>query len=179
VGGGPLEKSTWTSLALGAALVVAATVGYFAWFDISTVIYPQSGWAKGPPALPPVSIELQMWGGSFEGVIVNRDTSHVINSVVVKINIIQQKKCGEALSTFEHNKAFVENCKKNPSLTTDDVVDKETVECFRGAVRPFGQARCSALSTLLFDPDKQRWSFYVHTVTGKPVDPLGIFLPRN
>jgi hypothetical protein len=168
---------------IGIVVAGAAMASYAGWYNFPRTIFDNNmGLLDAAHANAEIPLEFKLSmdsGGVISGKIVSQDDDHIITSVVIHVRVTEKRKCGEPLVNPLSDLNWEENCKKDPSHTVDDTIEGQAYEVFRGRLRPFNQANVIAPTALTFDASKQAWNFFVLRVSGRPVDPLGIFSAKN
>jgi hypothetical protein len=170
--------NTRKAVTIGIVVAGAAIAAYAGWYSFPRTIFDNNmgllDLAHANPAIP-LEFKLTMASGVISGQIASQDDKHIITSVVVHVRVTEKRKCGEPLVNPFSDINWEENCKKDPSYTVDDTIEGQAYELFRGQLRPFNHAYVVVPTALTFDASKQAWNFFVFRVSGRPVDPLGIF----
>jgi hypothetical protein len=110
-------------------------------------------------------------GSALSGIIVSQKESWIINRVMVDVRIRETRHCGE--NSFPDTE-WDEHCAENPNYSKEANVDRETYECFVGALAYLQQGNCNARTILAFDPTTQHFDVSVSLVIGHPKDPFGV-----
>jgi hypothetical protein len=110
-------------------------------------------------------------GSALSGIIVSQKEGWIINRVTVDVRIRETRHCGE--NSFPDTE-WDEHCAENPNYSKEANVDRETYECFVGALAYLQQGNCNARTILAFDPTTQHFDVSVSLVIGHPKDPFGV-----